>query len=174
MWWRGAHIRAGMALPLDSWLAISNQQVLDGKTDGHGHCIVSHNTDLMPTLRNAFVYGVCSDVLKHFPCLVELINSELRMTCGWKCRGYNSSISVASNFAWYRNGAVDIAIQYGLYDPRFESHWGQMVSSLTYPSKSNLGPPSFLYNEWALFSWVKQPGREVRYPTPCSTEVKND
>jgi hypothetical protein len=63
---------------------------------------------------------------------------------------------------WNQDSVVGIATSYGMEDPGIESRWGEIFR--TNPDRLR-GPPSFLYNEYRVFSGGKG-GRVVMLTTP--------
>ena len=69
-----------------------------------------------------------------------------------------------------RESVVGTATYYGPDGPGIESRWG---ARFPHPSRSPLGPPSFLYKGYrASFPEVKRPGRGDDHPPPFNAEAK--
>jgi hypothetical protein len=70
--------------------------------------------------------------------------------------------------------SVGIATDYGLDGPGIETKipgGGEIFR--TRPDRP-WGSLSLLYNEYRVFTWVKQPGRGADHPPPSSADVENE
>ena len=109
--------------------------------------------------------------------LCTFINTQACQRISWKCNMIVANLCSHKHFKFQNliirkrgpRSVVGIATGYGLDGPGIESRWGRDFLHLSRPA---LGPPSFLYNGYRVFSGGKErSGRDADHSLTSSDTV---